>query len=88
MANINQEIKEAVKEKKIVIGSRTVMKGVKRGRIASLVYADNCPQAVMKDILYYSQNNFVSIKEFGGSSLQLGEVCGKPFNVLVVGIRK
>ncbi len=88
MVNVNQEIKEAMKEKRIVIGGRTVMKGVKRGHIASLIYAANCPESMMKDLVYYSQNSFVSIKEFGGSSLQLGEVCGKPFNVLVVGIRK
>jgi large subunit ribosomal protein L30e len=88
MTNANQEIKEAIKEKRIVIGSRTVMKGVKRGHITSLIYASNCPEGMMKDIAYYSQNNFVAIKEFNGSSLQLGEACGKPFNVLMVGIKK
>lgn len=88
MVTVNQEIKEALKEKKIVIGGRTVMKGVKRGHITSLIYASNCPESMMKDLQYYSQNSFVAIKEFGGNSLQLGEACGKPFNVLVVGIKK
>lgn len=88
MANVNQEIKEAMKEKKIIIGSRTVMKGVKRGHINSVIYASNCPENMMKDIEYYSKSNFVAIKEFSGNSLQLGEVCGKPFNVLLVGIKK
>jgi large subunit ribosomal protein L30e len=88
MASTTQEIKEAIKEKKIIIGSRTVMKGVKRGHVTSLIYASNCPEGMMKDLAYYSKSNFVAIKEFGGSSLQLGEACGKPFNVLVVGIKK
>jgi large subunit ribosomal protein L30e len=88
MTNASQEIKDAMKEKKVIIGSRTVMKGVKRGHINSVIYASNCPQAMMKDLEYYSKNNFVAIKEFGGNSLQLGEVCGKPFNVLVIGIKR
>jgi large subunit ribosomal protein L30e len=88
MAAVNQEIKEAMKEKKIVIGSRTVIKGVKKGHISSVVYASNCPQETRKDLEYYSKNGFLGLKEFGGNSVQLGELCGKPFNVLLVGIRK
>jgi len=88
MATIVQEIKEAVKEKKIVIGSRTVIKGVKRGHINSVIYAANCPEETKKDLEYYSKNGFLGLKEFQGNSVQLGELCAKPFNVLLVGIRK
>ena len=87
-ANVNQEIKEAMKEKKILIGSRTVMKGVKRGHIDSVIYASNCPEETKKDLEYYSKSGFLGVKQFKGNSVQLGEICGKPFNVLLVGIRK
>jgi len=87
-ANVNQEIKEAMKEKRIIIGSRTVMKGVKRGHINSVIYASNCPQETRKDLEYYSKSGFLGLKEFQGNSVQLGELCSKPFNVLLVGIRK
>jgi len=88
MATLNQEIKEAMKEKRIIIGSRTVIKGVKRGHINNVIYASNCPQETRKDLEYYSKNEFVAVKEFSGNSVQLVELCGKPFNVLLVGIRK
>ena len=87
-ANVSQEIKEAMKEKKIIIGSRTVIKGVKKGHINSVVYASNCPDETRKDLEYYSKSGFLGLKEFQGNSVQLGELCGKPFNVLLVGIRK
>ena len=88
MATVNQEIKDAMKEKKIVIGSRTVMKGIKRGHLNSIIYASNCPEITRKDLEYYSKSGFLGLKEFKGSSVQLGELCGKPFNVLLVGIKK
>ena len=88
MATLNQEIKEAIKEKKIVIGSRTVMKGVKRGIISNIIYASNCPDGTKKDLEHYSNAEFVAIRKFDGNSMQLGEICGKPFNVLLVGITK
>ncbi|MCX6814058.1 MAG: 50S ribosomal protein L30e [Candidatus Aenigmarchaeota archaeon] len=88
MATVNHEIKEAMKEKKIIIGSRTVIKGVKRGHINSVIYASNCPEETRKDLEYYSKSEFVAVKDFKGNSVQLGEICGKPFNVLLVGIKK
>jgi large subunit ribosomal protein L30e len=86
--NVSQEIKDAIKEKRIIIGSRTVIKGVKKGRISSVVYASNCPEGIRKDLEYYSKGGFMGLKEFMGNSVQLGELCGKPFNVLLVGIIK
>ncbi len=88
MTNINQEIRDAIKEGKMVIGTRTVMKGAKRGSVSSIIYASNCPENTKKDLQYYASGEFISVKEFKGSSFQLGELCGKPFNVLLIGIKK
>lgn len=88
MANINQEIREAIKEKKILIGTRTVIKSVKSGAVTNVIYASNCPENTKKDLEYYSKNEFMSMRQFEGNSFQLGELCGKPFNVLLIGIKK
>jgi len=88
MVELNQEIREALKEKRIIIGSRSVVKGVKRGYLKGVVAASNCPDSLKKDLDYYAANAFITIKEFKGSSVQLGELCGKPFSILLVGIKK
>jgi len=85
---VNQEIREAIKEKKIVLGSRSVVKGVKRGFLKNVVAASNCPESLRKDLDYYAGNELIAIKDFKGSSAQLGELCGKPFSILLVGIKK
>jgi large subunit ribosomal protein L30e len=84
----DQEIREAIKEKRIVIGTRSVMKGVKGGGVKNVFFASNCPESTKKDLEYYASGSFVTLMEFSGNSLQLGELCGKPFNILLVGIKK
>lgn len=85
---VDKQIKAALKEKKTLVGSRTVMKAVKTGSLSSLVYARNVPKGTMSDIQHYANITGVSAQEFSGNSLELGEICGKPFGVLLLGIRK
>lgn len=84
---IEKEIKEALKEKKLVIGTKVVFKGLKKGRIKKALYASNCPVGSMKDLEQYGKSG-AELEAFSGNSLKLGEVCGKPFKTLIVGIKK
>jgi large subunit ribosomal protein L30e len=83
-----KEIKFAIKEKKLVIGSRGVFKNLKQNIIKSVICASNCPEATCKDLEYYGKNFDIELKKFKGNSRQLGEMCAKPFNVSVLGIKK
>lgn len=85
---IENEIKRALKEGKLVMGSRSVIRAAKLGRLGSLIYASNAPGGVVKDIRYYTGMSGASAQEFPGNSVQLGELCGKPFAVLLLGITK
>lgn len=83
-----KKIKSALKDGGIVLGSRSVLKGMKNRRLDSVVYASNCPESVMKDLDHYSRVSGTRIEGFNGNSVQLGEFCGKPFNILIVGMKK
>jgi large subunit ribosomal protein L30e len=85
---VNKEITEAMKEKKLVIGTNNVIKIIKRDDVKCVICSANCTEDVMNDLNYYSKNFGVEIKKFKGNSRQLGEICGKPFNVMLLGIRK
>ena len=82
-----KEISLALKEKRILIGSRRVMRDVKNGKVSSVFFANNAPSNVRKDLEYYANVSKIEVKEFGGNSVQLGEFCGKPFKILLVGIK-
>ncbi len=88
MASADKEIKEALKSKKIVIGSNSVFRNLIGGSLKSVIHASNCPQDKLVDLERYSKLSGTQLDKFGGNSLQLGEICGKPFNVLLVGLKK
>lgn len=83
-----KEIKSAMKEKKLVMGSRSVFKNLKQNIIKSVICASNCPEDKYKDLEYYGKNFGIELKKFKGNSRQLGEICAKPFNIAVLGIKK
>ena len=85
---VESEIKKAMKEKKLVMGSRSVMKGLKTKSISHVICSNNCREDILGELDYYSKNFGVETKKFSGNSRQLGEMCAKPFNVMLLGIKK
>jgi len=83
-----KEIKDALKSKKLVIGTRVVMKGLKKGSLETVLFASNCPENIRKDLNHYADISKIKVNEFKGDSLKLGEICGKPFTILMVGVKK
>jgi large subunit ribosomal protein L30e len=86
--SIDKDIKKALKEKKTLLGSRSVIQAARNGKIESLVYARNTPQSTITDIRHYANVSGIKVQEFPGNSIELGELCGKPFSILLLGITK
>lgn len=86
--SIEKEILQAVKKGNICIGSKIVFKMAKRGKIEEIFYAKNCPEDVVKNLNYYAKISKIKIVAFDGDSKRLGQICGKPFSTLMVGICK
>ena len=86
--NTEKEIRNAVKEKKVVMGSKSVMRGIRNKSFSGVIFADNCPADVRSDITRYTRMTGTEITPFEGNSAQLGQLCGKPFNILLIGIKK
>ena len=85
---MSKQIKDAIKNEKLIIGSRTVLKNLKNEMLDSIAHASNCPEGMVKDLNHYSKTSGVKLEEFKGNSIQLGEFCGKPFKILIVGVKK
>ena len=83
-----KEVKDAIKEGKIAIGTRTAMKLLKNDKLSLVLYASNCPETTRKDLNHYASLSKTEIKGLEDNSIKLGEMCGKPFNVLLIGIKK
>ncbi|RLI99386.1 MAG: hypothetical protein DRP03_03625 [Candidatus Aenigmatarchaeota archaeon] len=80
-------IAKAASEGNITLGTKSVIKGIKNSEIEKVIYATNIPQHILNNLKYYSKHFSIEIESFGNDSRHLGELCGKPFSVLVIGIK-
>jgi large subunit ribosomal protein L30e len=81
MADIGKAIRLAVDTGKVRFGSREAVKAALNGEAKLILVAGNCPASAKGDIEYYSSMSSVPSVGFGGTSIELGSVCGKPFPV-------
>jgi large subunit ribosomal protein L30e len=86
--DVTKIVKDAHESGKLMIGSRSVIKNLKTGKVIRIVCASNCPENYIKSIDMHSKSGKTEVLKFQGDSVRLGETCGKPFTVLMVGIKK
>ena len=84
---MSDELRNAVNEKRVIIGSKQTVKNLKLKNIKLVVLASNCPENIKKDIEYYSKLTGIKIEKFDGTAKQLGVFCGKPFSIAVLAIK-
>ncbi len=81
-------IKEKIKRDKVVIGYKTVIKSLKSDRPELIVLASNTPEDKKKMIELNAKISKVQVKEYPKDSVDLGLLCGKPFSVSVLAIKR
>ena len=86
MADELTELKKHVKEKKLIIGTKTVVKKLRVGKLSSIFVSSNCPKAVRDDITHYSTIAGTRVVELEVPNDELGVICKKSFSVSVAGV--
>jgi len=81
-------IKTKVKENKITLGYRTVIKSIKTGRPELIVFSNDIPEEKRRMIEHNAKIAKIEIKEYPSDGVNLGLVCGKPFPVSVLVIKR
>lgn len=81
-------IKEAVKDGKLVIGKDTVVKMLKTKSLKTVLLANNSDKALVSELDHYTKISDITLNLFSGNSASLGQLCGKPFSITVLGIKK
>jgi large subunit ribosomal protein L30e len=88
MIDVDKAITTTAKTGKIHFGSNSALKSVKMKKAKLVIIASNCPQKIREDIEYYCGLSKIPVSIYKGTSLDLGAVCGKPFEVSVLTIRE
>ncbi len=82
------EIKKLIKAKGIAMGLERTIKGLKLGKVDTVIISSNCPEKAVKDLDYYAGMGKAEIVKAGYTNEELGVVCKKPFSISVLSILK
>jgi large subunit ribosomal protein L30e len=88
MIDVNKAIATTAKTGKIQFGASSALKSAKTKKAKIIIVASNCPQKVKEDIEYYCGLSNIPVSIYRGTSVDLGAVCGKPFEVSVLSVRE
>ncbi|MEM5879062.1 MAG: 50S ribosomal protein L30e [Candidatus Aenigmatarchaeota archaeon] len=84
---LEEEIINANKSGKIILGYRESKKFIRTNDAKLVVVANNIPEKIRKEIEHEIKIAGVKIEIFNGSSKDLGVLCGKPYPVGVLVIK-
>ena len=80
-----KELKKAVTENKVIIGTDRMIKLMKQGKIKEVYLSSDCKEETKKRIKDYGKLSNTKITELSEPSNELGLICKKPFHISVAG---
>jgi large subunit ribosomal protein L30e len=88
MIDVNKAIATTAKTGKIQFGANSALMSAKMKKAKLIIVASNCPQKTRECIEYYCGLSNIPVSIYKGSSVDLGAVCGKPFEVSALSIKE
>lgn len=80
------QIRRAMETGRVVLGYRESEKSLLNGRAKLIILASNAPREEAHRIQYLAKVGGIPLYRFAGTTLELGQVCGKPFTVSVLAV--
>ena len=85
---MKDEIKNAIKKNKLIIGTENTLKSLKLGKLVKIFLSKNCPANIVNDIKHYAKLSATEVVQVDMGNDELGIVCKKPFLISVLSIEK
>jgi len=82
------EIKKHISDKKLVIGTKSIIKNLKLGKLEKVFITSNCAENVKNDISYYGSMSGCKLEQLKIPNEELGAICKKQFSISVAGLFK
>ncbi len=81
---LEKALKDAMKEKKSILGSKEVLNSIKDSKL--VVLSQSAPKITADKILENAKKEKISTLQFEGSSVALGRLCGLQFRVSTISL--
>ena len=82
-----ENIRKAIKEEKAVIGTKSIIKELKLGKLSKVYVTINCPKNIKEDVKRYADISGAEVIEINQPNDELGILCKKPFSISLLGIK-
>ena len=82
------EIRKLLTAKKVVIGTKQTIAGLRKGTITRVLIATNCDKKTKELLAYYQHLTNIDLIQLDISNEDLGIMCKKQFAISVLGITK
>ena len=79
--DISKAIRMAVDTGDVQFGSRKSSKAASAGKPKMIILSKNCPVKAKQEIERNAKLSGIPVLVYGGTSIELGSLCGKPFPV-------
>jgi large subunit ribosomal protein L30e len=84
--NLVKAIRGAVDSGNVILGTKETLNRILSGEVKYVVVASNCESGAKEDLARFAEISGVDVQEFEGTSVELGEICGKPFVVSMLAV--
>lgn len=84
--DIAEMLKVKMQQKELVVGMKSVIKGIQRGKLVKVFLASNSPVKMKEDLIRYAALAHIPMHELPQTNEELGIICKKNFLVSVVGL--
>ncbi|MBN1941565.1 MAG: 50S ribosomal protein L30e [Candidatus Diapherotrites archaeon] len=84
----NKEIRRAVDTGKVEFGFKQSEKNILKGNAELIILSSNVQKRIKEKIKQQCEIAKIPFFEFSGTSVELGSICGKPFIISCLCIRK
>ena len=79
-----EALQKAVKEQKLIIGTKESMKAIKNGKAKEVFLSKNVPDDVREEVKKYAEIEGIKVNELDKDNVELGALCKKPFSIGVL----
>ncbi len=79
------ELKKALTEKGLVLGSRKVISKLKNAKLKKVFLSSNCRDDVARDVRHYAKLNKIELIQLDKTNEDVGVLCKKSFSISVLG---
>ncbi|MBC8444468.1 ribosomal L7Ae/L30e/S12e/Gadd45 family protein [Candidatus Woesearchaeota archaeon] len=86
MIDLIKEVKDTLKDGKVVLGAEQTTKLMKQGKLNKVFLSSNCKEDVQKDLQKYAKISKVKLVNLSIPNKELGIICKKPFSISMIGV--